>query len=87
MPPKDGDTVTVEYTGTFDDGTVFDSSEKHDKPLEFKIGSKMVIPGFENAIKEMEKGDEKQIKLEPKDTLPKWTYCPSCNKSIQIDNP
>lgn len=25
------------------------------------------------------------IKLEPKDTLPKWAYCPSCNKSIQID--
>ena len=25
------------------------------------------------------------IKLEPKDTLPKWTYCPSCNNSIQID--
>jgi len=25
------------------------------------------------------------IKFEPKDTLPKWTYCPICNKSIQID--
>ena len=25
------------------------------------------------------------IKLEAKDTLPKWTYCPSCNNSIQID--
>ena len=25
------------------------------------------------------------IKLEPKDRLPKWTYCPSCNKSIQIE--
>ena len=25
------------------------------------------------------------IKLEPKDTLPKWTYCPSCNKSIQLN--
>ena len=25
------------------------------------------------------------IQLEAKDTLPKWTYCPSCNKSIQID--
>ena len=26
------------------------------------------------------------IKLEPKDTLPKWAYCPSCNNSIQIDH-
>ncbi|WP_455209430.1 hypothetical protein [Kaarinaea lacus] len=25
------------------------------------------------------------VKLEAKDTLPKWTYCPSCNNSIQID--
>jgi len=24
------------------------------------------------------------LKLEPKDTLPKWTYCPSCNNSIQV---
>lgn len=24
------------------------------------------------------------IKLEPKDKLPKWSYCPSCNKSIQL---
>ncbi|WP_455200773.1 hypothetical protein [Kaarinaea lacus] len=24
------------------------------------------------------------IKLDAKDTLPKWTYCPSCNKSIQV---
>lgn len=25
-----------------------------------------------------------EIKMEPKETLPKWTYCPSCNESIQI---
>lgn len=25
-----------------------------------------------------------EIKLEPKDQLPKWTYCPSCNKSLNI---
>jgi len=24
------------------------------------------------------------LKLEPKDTLPKWTYCPSCKKSVQV---
>jgi len=24
------------------------------------------------------------IKLEPKDSLPKWTYCPSCNNSLQL---
>lgn len=63
MAVKDGEFVVIEYTGTLEDGTVFDSSEKHGKPLEFKIGGKQVIPGFENAIKTMKKGEEKSIKL------------------------
>ena len=63
MAIKNGSKVKVEYTGTLDDGTVFDSSEKSGKPLEFEIGAKMVIPGFENAIVDMKKGDEKEIKL------------------------
>lgn len=25
-----------------------------------------------------------EIKMEPKEQLPKWTYCPQCNKSLQI---
>ena len=32
MPVKEGDKVKVEYKGTFEDGTEFDSSEKHGKP-------------------------------------------------------
>lgn len=28
--------------------------------------------------------DSISFKFEPKDTLPKWNYCPSCNKSIQV---
>lgn len=65
MPVKKGDKVKVEYEGKLDDGTVFDSSEKHGKPLEFEIGAGMVIPGFENAIIGMKKGDEKKIKIKP----------------------
>jgi hypothetical protein len=42
---------------------------------------------FDNASGQCPNCNEKiSIKLEPKDTLPKWTYCPSCNKSIQIDS-
>lgn len=63
MAIKDGDIVVIEYTGTLEDGTVFDSSEKHGKPLEFQIGAKQVIPGFENAIKTMKKGEEKKVKI------------------------
>jgi len=67
MPIKKGDKVKVEYTGTFDDGTVFDSSEKHGKPLEFTAGEGKVIKGFDNAVIGMEKGEEKEIKISPQD--------------------
>ncbi len=67
MTVKKGDKVQVEYTGTFEDGTVFDSSEKHGKPLEFESGKGMVIKGFEDAIMGMKEGEEKEVKLEPKD--------------------
>ncbi len=40
---KEGDVVKVEYTGTFANGTVFDSSEGR-TPLEFTIGTGAVIP-------------------------------------------
>lgn len=62
---KDGDTVRIEYKGTLDDGSVFDSSERHGQPLEFKIGAGQVIKGFENAIIGMKLGEEKKIKLQP----------------------
>ncbi|MFX1520509.1 MAG: peptidylprolyl isomerase [Promethearchaeota archaeon] len=64
MPIKKGDKVKVEYTGTFDDGTIFDSSEGRE-PLEFEVGSGQVISGFDNAVIGMETGEEKDVKLEP----------------------
>jgi len=33
-----GDNVRVNYVGTFEDGTIFDSSEGRD-PLEFEVGA------------------------------------------------
>ena len=63
-----GHKVKILYTGTLEDGTVFDSSENHNnEPLEFEVGSGMVIPGFDNAVMGMEKDEEKQVKIEPKD--------------------
>ncbi|UCE36740.1 MAG: peptidylprolyl isomerase [Thermoplasmata archaeon] len=65
MPVKNGDKVKVEYEGTLDDGTVFDSSKKHGEPLEFEVGTGQIIPGFENAVIGMETGEEKEFKLGP----------------------
>jgi peptidylprolyl isomerase len=58
----DGDTVQVNYTGKLSDGTVFDSSAGR-APLEFKIGSSTVIPGFEKAIVGMAVGEKKTITI------------------------
>lgn len=65
MKAKEGSKVKIEYEGKLEDGTVFDSSEKHGKPLEFELGKQMVIKGFEEAIIGMEKGQEKEITIKP----------------------
>ena len=67
MTIENGKKVKIEYTGTLEDGTVFDASEKHGQPLEFEIGAKQVIKGFEDAVKEMNLGDEKEITLNPEE--------------------
>ena len=61
---KQGDTVRIHYTGTLDDGRTFDSSEGSD-PLEFKLGDRQVIAGFENAVEGMTPGEEKTVTIEP----------------------
>lgn len=67
---KDGDAVKVHYTGKFEDGTVFDSSEEG-KPLEVTIGNGNVIPGFEKGIVGMKNGDSKTITLPPEEAYGK----------------
>ncbi|MGD8319892.1 MAG: peptidylprolyl isomerase [Gemmatimonadota bacterium] len=61
-----GDTVHIHYTGRFEDGTVFDSSEGR-APLEFVLGSGQVIPGFDRAVDGMEIGEEKTVTVEASD--------------------
>jgi FKBP-type peptidyl-prolyl cis-trans isomerase 2 len=59
---KNGDTVKVHYTGRLEDGTVFDTSTDRD-PLEFTIGERQVIPGFEDAVVGMTAGDSKTVQI------------------------
>ncbi|MBI3502788.1 MAG: FKBP-type peptidyl-prolyl cis-trans isomerase [Bacteroidetes bacterium] len=61
--PKDGDSVLVHYTGTFLNGTIFDSSVKRGQPFTFAVGEKKVIEGWEQAIKMMKKGSAATIIL------------------------
>ncbi len=64
---KNGDKIKVEYIGKLDDGSIFDSSENHGKPLEFEVGSGDVIKGFDDAVLGMNEGDEKEFKISPAD--------------------
>ncbi len=59
---KTGDTVKVHYTGTLDDGTVFDTSAERE-PLAFTLGEKQMIPGFENGVLGMTVEESKTIKI------------------------
>ncbi len=59
-----GDTVRVHYTGTFEDGSEFDSSAGRD-PLQVTLGDAQVIPGFENALVGMTVGEIRSVTLGP----------------------
>ena len=63
---KNGDTVRVHYTGRLETGEVFDTSEDGE-PLEFKVGSGEVIPGFDEAVRGMEVGGARTVEIEADD--------------------
>lgn len=57
-----GDKVRVHYHGRLTDGTTFDSSEGRD-PLEFEVGSGMVIKGFDDGVMGMVIGDKRTLEI------------------------
>lgn len=61
---QDGDTVTITFQGTLDDGSIFDESGEGD-PLVFVIGENEVLPGMEMAILDMVAGDQKTVTVPP----------------------
>ncbi len=56
--------VTVHYTGRFDDGGVFDTTEGRE-PLTYVEGAHEVVPGFEAAVAGMQPGEKKTVTLAP----------------------
>ena len=60
-----GQTVSIHYVGTFEDGTEFDSSRNRGEPLAVQVGVGQVIPGFDEALQGMTVGEVKNISLTP----------------------
>lgn len=56
--PETGKNVKVHYTGKLLDGTVFDSSVERGEPIEFPLGVGFVIPGWDEGIALMSKGEK-----------------------------
>ena len=62
-----GNTVSVHYKGTLNDGSQFDSSYDRGEPITFQIGSGQMIPGFEKNVLGMTVGEAKEFTLNPSD--------------------
>lgn len=59
---KKGDKVKVHYHGKLTSGETFDTSSGRE-PLEFEVGSGMVIKGFDEGVAGMEVGEKKTINI------------------------
>jgi len=63
---KSGDNVKIHYVGTLlQDGKEFDSSRKRGQPFEFRLGSGMVIKGFDRAVTGMKVGGLRKVTIPP----------------------
>ena len=73
-----GDTVSVNYIGALEDGTIFDTSyeetakqaglynpQRSYEPLVFNVGAGQMIQGFDEGVQGMSKGEEKEIRIPP----------------------
>lgn len=83
-----GDSVTIEYTGRLDDGTVFDTSresvateteladaqpDREYTPLTIDVGAEQVIEGLEDGLIGLEQGTTTTITIPPEQGYGDWT--------------
>ncbi len=63
---KNGDTVSVQYTGKLTDGTVFDSTANHGgQPFTFTVGAGQVIQGWDQGLLGMKVGEKRTLTIPP----------------------
>ncbi len=64
MAVKEGDVVRVVCTGKLDDGKVIYSNNR-EQPLEFRVGSKTILPGIEEGVVGMELAETRELVIPP----------------------
>jgi peptidylprolyl isomerase len=65
LPPEKGQKVSVNYKGSFLDGTVFDQSSLHGGPFQFTVGTGQIIEGWDKVVSTMKKGEKRFVILPP----------------------
>ncbi len=88
MPIENGDTVTFEYIGRFDDGSVFDTSretvateegldesqpDRSYEPLTVEIGNGRIIDGLDEALRGLSEGDQTTAVIQPEEAYGEWS--------------
>lgn len=62
---KNGNSLSMHYTGTLEDGTKFDSSLDRNEPFTFQIGVGQVIKGWEEGVLGMCVGEKRKLIVPP----------------------
>jgi peptidylprolyl isomerase len=65
-PAERGDLVTVDYTCWLKDGKKIDSSLDRKKPMRFKLGHRIVIPGWEEGLQGMKEKGKRRLIIPPR---------------------
>jgi FKBP-type peptidyl-prolyl cis-trans isomerase 2 len=93
---ENGDTISVDYVGKLEDGTLFDTSVKeaaseagiHNQmrtyePLKFTVGAGQMIAGFDEGVVGMNVGETKTLVIPPEEAY--GEYDPELTKEIPVD--
>jgi hypothetical protein len=85
-PIRSDDAAMLDYIGTLDDGTVFDTSENHGGPQPFTMAA--VFPGFAEAMARMQEGGRYRFTMPPRlafgNKPPPQGFPPNSNLTFEV---